>query len=71
MNTKVKIDKNIPLPKKYIYPFVDMKVGDSFFINKKRTTVYYAVKYYVNRKGYGKKFKLKSVENGTRCWRIK
>lgn len=73
-----KIEKNIPLPqnvtKKKLYPFEKMLVGDSFFIklettkklNSKRSTLR-TLAYRQNPK----KFTVRQVDGGLRCWRIK
>ncbi len=64
----MKLDKNIPIPKKY--PFAEMQVGDSFVIadGVKRTTVSVASIRY--GKATGKKFTTRKVLEGVyRCWR--
>lgn len=54
------------------YPFHKMKVGDSLFIEQKRSTFYYAVQWWLgsSQRGYGQKYRLKTENNGTMCWRI-
>lgn len=66
---KIKIDSNIPVPRKW--PLDDMKVGDSFKVPEsvKRT----AIAVYVSRynKANDKKFVVrKTAEGELRCWRI-
>lgn len=75
-------DKSEPnrKPKHYIvskgrydsYPFHKMKVGDSLFIEQKRSAFYEAVKWWLGRsyRGYGQKYRLKTEKNGTFCTRI-
>lgn len=70
-----KIDKNVSIPKnvyKSEYPFLQMEVGDSFFVSendkafsKLRQSAHYFGK--INNV----KFKTKTVDGGKRCWRIK
>jgi len=69
-----KIDKGIPIPfvrtyNKRVYPFRDMEIGDSFFINRKRTTVAAAA---VNYAYLHPEYKFTTVVEGegTRVWRI-
>ncbi len=64
----MKIEQNIPVPKKY--PFAQMQVGDSFVIaeNIKRTTVSVAAIRY--GKANGMKFTTRKMPDGVyRCWR--
>lgn len=71
----IKIDKGIPTPErsgKIVYPFSEMKVGDSFaFPKEKLQSVYRLSQYY--RKGTTKKFSVQCKQNDEegRCWRIK
>lgn len=62
----------VPVGEYRSYPFDKMKVGDSLFIEQKRSTFYYAVQWWVgsSRRGYGQKYRLKTEKNGTMCWRI-
>jgi len=66
---ETKIEKKIPLPRKY--PFDEMEVGDSFELptNWKRTTVAVAALRY--GKVTGTKFSIRKTPEGFRCWRIK
>lgn len=62
----------VPVGEYRSYPFHKMKVGDSLFIEQKRSAFYYAVQWWVgsSRRGYGQKYRLKTEKNGTMCWRI-
>ena len=65
----MKIDKNIPLPKKY--PFAQMEVGDSFAVppKVKRSAVTVAAKRYGVE--HGMKFTVRQMPDKTfRCWRL-
>lgn len=64
------IEKNIPLPeKRSVYPFADMKVGDSFFAEGKKTNqLQNAAKHWVKSKGW--KFTAQSTDDGARIWRV-
>jgi len=70
-----KIEKGIALPqgkakKQTIYPFAQMEVGDSFFVegktiaNVSSSAVHHALK-------SEKKFSVRKENGGVRCWRIK
>ena len=59
------------------YPFREMEVGHSFFVphedDPKRTSVRIGVAsiYFTKQKGQdGKKFTVRKVDGGARCWRI-
>lgn len=72
-------------PEEHPYPFVDMEVGDSFLVkcntsrqwdgykrdgyNSYYNSLYSRMAAY--RKGTSKKFVIRSVSNGFRCWRTK
>lgn len=71
-----KIEKNIPIPKKSNRPrkynFQNMEVGDSFFVrNGKQKVVASSAAYYSFLYDKEKKFTVRNVEGGIRCWRIK
>jgi hypothetical protein len=73
----IEIDKGIPMPalgsaKKY--PFKDMEVGDSFFVeeNEKNGDIN-AIQKRLSVSAYGyrpRKFSALKVEGGVRVWRI-
>lgn len=73
VNGVTKIFKDYPAGSYNSYPFPEMKVGDSFFVEQKRSTFYYAVQWWLGRttRGYGQKYSLKTLKNGTICCRIK
>ena len=82
---KYKIEKKVPLPiarkGRFLspYPFSEMRVGDSFFVHAMRRTrqrmiatkVSRAFVYHQRRQGNGKKWAVRMVTRGVRCWRIK
>ena len=64
-----RIEKNVPVPKKY--PFAGMQVGDSFAVppDVKRPAVTVAAMRYGRQ--HGMKFTVRQVADKTfRCWRI-
>ena len=64
-----RIDKNVPLPKKY--PFAKMKIGDSFAVppDVNRSAVSVAAMRFGRK--HGMKFTVRQVADKTfRCWRI-
>lgn len=67
------IEKNIPIPNSRSnrpqLPFDQMEVGDSFLApDLSKNRVYNAANEY--RLKTGKRFLVRAVEGGTRCWRI-
>lgn len=72
----IKIDKKVPIPtkrsgRKSIYPFSDMKIGDSFEIKiNDRTAVGNAARQWAQREGNGYKFTTSAVGDKVRIWRI-
>lgn len=65
----MKVEKNIPVPRKY--PFAEMQVGDSFEVPEgtKRTTVNVAAKRYGMM--HNMKFTVRlTPERKLRCWRV-
>lgn len=70
---KYTIDADIPLSDALVnrtYPFADMGVGDSFFIgtSPERSRVVSAAAHHALR--YQKKFSIRAVDGGWRCWRV-
>jgi len=71
------IEKNVPLPKhdvfrKRKYPFIEMEVGESFFVKGPKSKVALngmksIARYY--RDKFNLCFTVKQVEGGIRCWR--
>lgn len=71
--TQIKIDKGIPVPDESRgangkYPFADLEIGDSFFVNVKQVAVCSSAAGYGKR--HNKKFTTRSENGGTRVWRI-
>ncbi len=71
-----KIEHNIPVPPVaragvYKYPFRALAVGDSFFVPKAvaKTETLQSIAAY-NRRALGTKYAVRSVDGGTRIWRI-
>ncbi len=70
------IEKNIPLAAKAggrprVYPFPQMKVGDSFYVNGGKTTGAVSAAACYHAKNRGGKFAVREEGKGVRCWRIK
>lgn len=75
------IEKNVPVsPKIYgggprsIYPFIKMEIGDSFLVPcggpdklKTRNRVNSSLRHYIRD---GRKFSIRNVQDGVRCWRV-
>jgi hypothetical protein len=68
-----KIDKNIPTPiQRYCkYPFKDMEVGDSFFVDSKSNNMLSVAKYFAKQRKLDWVFTVRKENGGTRIWRIK
>jgi hypothetical protein len=74
------IEKNIPLPPKArppgrsgsMYPFLQLEIGDSFFVpnreNGKTPVVHFSKN--KNAKNSGLKFTARKSDGGVRVWRI-
>lgn len=71
----VKIEKNVPFPAgseihgNEKYPWKQMEIGDSFFVERPFKT-FCAQAYWAGTR-LNKLFKTKKENNGTRVWRIK
>ncbi len=71
----IKIDENVPMPerakarKHSIYPFDDMEISDSFFVEGVKGREFCRFAYEAGKR-FNKKFAVRSVEGGCRCWRI-
>lgn len=68
------IEHGIEKPRNYrrgVYPFRDMRPGDSFFVPSEDTSAkcIRASAYHQNRKGNGK-FTARTVDGGFRVWRL-
>ena len=77
---KIQIEKGVPVPKnitrKSKYPFLEMQIGDSFFIKekedvKKAQRKMAAIANMFCKKNSEYKFKTQAFEAGVRIWRIK
>ena len=79
-NAPIKIDRGVPVPTKgqrCMYPFKDMKVGDSFFIDTKdrdkgnmRNRVQSSSSRFAKMQDPKQQFCSRQLEGGIRCWRI-
>jgi len=75
---QIKIEKNVPMPKRKLgnprtsrYPWDTMEVGDSFvFPNKVKRTTAMSLSYRTG-KITGKRFAIRSVNEGIRVWRLR
>ena len=72
----IKIERNVPIPKNnsggtpYKYPWVELKVGDSFLAPNITVNVIGGSKRPAEKKT-GFKFVCRTVNGGVRVWRIK
>ena len=68
----IKIDKNIPIPSSNVikrkYPYKEMEIGDSFFVNKRHTEFQASLAYF--RRTTGNQFKAHKENTGLRIWRV-
>lgn len=70
----IKIDKNvdIPLLERGRYPWAEMEIGDSFFIEgASQQQLSSSAHGWSLRRGAKIKFRTKKEKNGARIWRIK
>ena len=73
----MKIEKNLPIEglnkskgRTPIYPFHDMEVGDSIFVEGQAITGGAYQSAGIHGKKYGKRFSGRTVEGGVRIWRV-
>lgn len=73
----IKIEKNVPLPirvrrggRKTLYPWDVMDVNDSFVFPKTTKKATASSLAYRTGKISGKKFAIRDVAEGIRCWRL-
>ena len=68
----MKIEKNVPMPQRgYDLPFAQMEVGDSFVLPEVVSHSYARLLIHKFQKSDGKKkFSLRRIANGYRCWRV-
>jgi len=60
------IEKNIPIPSVYKYPFDQMGIGDSFFVEGLNRARLYRNDFVYGKK-HNKKFLVRSADQGARC----
>ena len=68
----IAIEKSIPLPeqrKRRSYPYQEMDVGDSFFVDQIKPQIMFNRNLEVSKKT-GMKFTARREGNGVRVWRI-
>lgn len=69
-----KIEKGIPIPKvktKYVHLFEQMEIGDSLFVDVKKSNLNSNAYSYKNKKNKNFNYIVKKENNGARIWRIK
>ena len=68
----IKIDKGVPLPVTYTvnlkYPWLEMEIGDSFFVNATQSRIGSHAWQMGNR--HNRKFTTRKVDGGVRVWRV-
>ena len=68
-----KIEKNVPMEPRCRYPFGDMKIGDSFFIERDNLPKSGRSALQTYSHLYGKRnkmrFAIRAQDDGFRCWR--
>ena len=78
LSTEIKIDKSIPVPPpskhgSHKYPFRIMKVGDSFLVpladDAGGVRLRSSVGQFQRRDDEQRKFSVRKVDDGYRCWR--
>jgi hypothetical protein len=69
----VSVEKDLPVPRRNSYPWNDMEVGDSFFLNycdnKRLMANRVAASMTAASKRLGRKFTLRTTSAGVRVWR--
>ena len=77
---KIKIETEVPVPtkttRKSKYPFREMEVGNSFFVNEKESVARLQQKLSAAasmfcKKNPAYKFKTQAFDTGVRLWRVK
>ncbi len=72
MQIENKITNKIKVPElRNKYPFLLMKVGDSFYSKSKTQLLLTAAKKVINKRNLNWKFITRSENKGSRIWRIK
>ncbi len=66
----IKIEKGIPVITRYRYPFLEMEVGDSFFVPGFSSKDMSGSLTRVRKLHPGWKFTTRTIDGGVRVWRI-
>lgn len=72
----ITIDKNVPMPARrgdrpIKYPFVGMKIGDSFFASNVTASALTNAAQHYRPKKFIARSQLEDGKTGARCWRMK
>ena len=72
MDEEIKIDNDVPMPSNYNskYPWKQMKVGSSFFVAARKISSINQARMNAEA-ATGFKFTCRTVDGGTRVWRIR
>lgn len=73
MKNEMKIERNVPIPLRSIYPFETMKVGECLLVGKyslKLSRNVSAAIHYFKRKHPDWKFETRKMNGSLRVWRI-
>jgi hypothetical protein len=73
--SEYKIDKDVPVPEKFTskYPFGDMEVNDSFFVegtDKKTMRRLIGASNWASKRYPATRYSVRKVDGGVRVWRI-
>lgn len=75
---EIQIERGVPVPAKKwsgtgrraVYPWREMEVGDSFIFRKKtKKSTAFSLAYRAGKMG-GRKFIIRTMAEGIRCWRM-
>jgi hypothetical protein len=81
--SRIRIEKGVAMPARHgtkpcPYPFMDMSVGDSFFIETSNGAAHNIINRlnrhkarFMKENPVGYKFESRRVPGGVRCWRVK
>ena len=67
----IKIESGVPIPPKPGYPFKQLKVGESFFLDESSNERILRIQAASTGTRLGRKFSVRKVEGGFRIWRVK
>lgn len=71
MSDEFKVEKHVPVPPpRAIYPWSEMEVGDSFFVDDPRLRERISSAAAKERQRSGKRFTVRKVRGGLRVWRV-